>query len=71
MIATGLGFGILIDALVVRTLLVPALVAIMGRANWWLPRRWQPGTVSVLKAPLSYRSGDLEDAYPDPSGREV
>jgi RND superfamily putative drug exporter len=23
---------------VVRTLLVPALVAIMGRWNWWMPR---------------------------------
>jgi RND superfamily putative drug exporter len=37
MIATGLGVGILIDAVVVRTLLVPALVAIMGSWNWWLP----------------------------------
>jgi RND superfamily putative drug exporter len=38
MIATGLAVGIFIDAVVVRTLLVPALVAIMGRWNWWLPR---------------------------------
>ncbi|HEX8009051.1 MAG TPA: efflux RND transporter permease subunit, partial [Trebonia sp.] len=37
MIATGLGVGIFVDAVVVRTLLVPALVAIMGRWNWWLP----------------------------------
>jgi RND superfamily putative drug exporter len=37
MIATGIGVGIFIDAVVVRTLLVPALVAIMGRWNWWLP----------------------------------
>ena len=37
MIATGLAVGIFIDAVVVRTLLVPALVAIMGRWNWWLP----------------------------------
>ncbi len=36
-IATGLAFGILLDAFVVRTLLVPALVAIMGRWNWWMP----------------------------------
>jgi RND superfamily putative drug exporter len=27
----------LIDAFVVRTLLVPALVAVMGRWNWWMP----------------------------------
>jgi RND superfamily putative drug exporter len=37
MIATGLGVGIFVDAVVVRTLLVPALVALMGRWNWWLP----------------------------------
>jgi RND superfamily putative drug exporter len=37
MIATGLGIGIFVDAVVVRTLLVPALVAIMGRWNWWMP----------------------------------
>jgi RND superfamily putative drug exporter len=36
-LATGLGAGILIDALVIRCLLVPALVALFGRANWWLP----------------------------------
>jgi RND superfamily putative drug exporter len=37
-IATGLALGILLDAFVVRTLLVPALVAVMGRWNWWMPR---------------------------------
>ncbi len=35
--ATALGIGILLDATVVRALLVPALVAIFGRWNWWLP----------------------------------
>jgi RND superfamily putative drug exporter len=37
-IATGLALGILLDAFVIRTLLVPALVAIMGRWNWWMPK---------------------------------
>ena len=37
--ATALGAGILLDATVVRALLVPALVAILGRASWWLPGR--------------------------------
>ncbi|MGI8682911.1 MAG: MMPL family transporter, partial [Mycobacteriales bacterium] len=36
-LATGLGVGILLDATVVRALLVPALVSLFGRWNWWLP----------------------------------
>ena len=36
--ATGLGAGILLDAVVVRSLLVPALVGVLGRWNWYLPR---------------------------------
>ena len=36
-LATGLSAGIVVDALVVRCLLVPAMVALFGRANWWLP----------------------------------
>jgi RND superfamily putative drug exporter len=35
--ATGLGAGILLDALVVRSLLVPALVGVLGKWNWYLP----------------------------------
>ena len=37
-LATGLGAGILLDATVVRALLVPALVAVLGKWNWWMPR---------------------------------
>jgi putative drug exporter of the RND superfamily len=36
--ATGLAAGILLDATVIRMLLVPALVSLFGRWNWWLPR---------------------------------
>jgi putative drug exporter of the RND superfamily len=36
-LATGLAAGILLDATVVRALLVPALVSLMGHWNWWLP----------------------------------
>jgi RND superfamily putative drug exporter len=35
----GLAVAILVDATVVRALLVPSLMAIMGRYNWWLPAR--------------------------------
>ncbi|MGH3310665.1 MAG: MMPL family transporter [Streptomyces sp.] len=36
--ASALGLGILLDATLVRALLVPALVVLLGRWNWWLPR---------------------------------
>ena len=35
--ATALGFGILLDATIVRALMVPALVSLFGRWNWYLP----------------------------------
>jgi RND superfamily putative drug exporter len=35
----GLAVAVLLDALVIRTVLVPALMHLAGRANWSLPRR--------------------------------
>ncbi|MFB7176765.1 MMPL family transporter [Streptomyces sp. NPDC056257] len=37
MLALGLGVSVIIDATVVRLLLVPASMYLFGRANWWLP----------------------------------
>ncbi len=37
--ATALALGIIIDATIVRGVLAPALVAALGDANWWIPRR--------------------------------
>jgi RND superfamily putative drug exporter len=34
----GLGAAVLIDATLVRSVIVPAAMALLGRANWWLPR---------------------------------
>src|SRR5262249_59448725 len=38
MTASALAIGIFLDATVIRALIVPAVVALMGRWNWWLPR---------------------------------
>jgi RND superfamily putative drug exporter len=38
-LATGLAAGILLDATIIRGLLVPAVVSLMGRWNWWMPDR--------------------------------
>jgi putative drug exporter of the RND superfamily len=56
MFATGLGAGILLDATVIRALIVPAVISLMGRWNWWLPKwparllRVEP---SVLRRPAT------------------
>jgi RND superfamily putative drug exporter len=44
MIAFALAAGILFDAFVVRMVLVPAALALLGERAWWLPRwlRWLP-----------------------------
>jgi RND superfamily putative drug exporter len=36
-IGVGMAAAILVDATVVRMLLVPAVMQLLGRANWWLP----------------------------------
>jgi putative drug exporter of the RND superfamily len=45
MFATGLAAGILLDATVIRALIVPAVISLMGRWNWWLP----PGPAKLLR----------------------
>ena len=55
--ASALGAGILLDATVVRSLLVPALVTLVGRWNWWLPAwaarplRAKPSPAPVERSP--------------------
>jgi uncharacterized membrane protein YdfJ with MMPL/SSD domain len=38
-LGVGLGLAVFLDATVVRGVLVPAAMAVMGRGNWWLPSR--------------------------------
>ena len=45
----GLAAGIIFDAVVIRTLLVPSLVRLFGRWNWWLP---QP-VARILRVPAA------------------
>ena len=47
--ATALGGGILIDATIIRAILVPAAVALLGRWNWWLPRRPRWGASAAAR----------------------
>lgn len=49
--ATALGGGILLDATLIRGVLAPALVAILGRWNWWLPD-WAARILRVKPSPV-------------------
>ena len=64
MFGIGLAAAVALDAFVLRTLLVPALMHLLGGANWWLPSwldRWlprisiepppEPGTAAWLPGP--------------------
>ena len=53
--ATALGIGILLDATLVRALLVPALVSLFGKYNWWLPA----GVAKVLRVEPSPLKPDV------------
>jgi RND superfamily putative drug exporter len=48
-LAIGLAAGIIFDATVVRALLVPATMRLLGNANWWMPK-WM-GTVLRISDP--------------------
>jgi RND superfamily putative drug exporter len=49
--ATALGGGILLDATIIRGVLAPAAVAILGRWNWWLPG-WAARVLRVEPSPV-------------------
>ena len=62
----GLALGVLIDATVVRLLLVPSLVYLGGRRSWWLPApiaRLVRVSPSPLR-PASASVGEGRDAPP-------
>ncbi|RHA43571.1 MMPL family transporter, partial [Cellulomonas rhizosphaerae] len=58
MFGVGLATAILVDATLVRMVLVPATMTLLGRANWWVPR-W-------LDRVLPRVDVDAEDRLPEP-----
>ncbi len=41
-IGVGMAIAVLVDATIIRLLLVPATMRLLGRWNWWLPGRPLP-----------------------------
>jgi RND superfamily putative drug exporter len=61
-----IGVGILLDTFVVRTITVPAMAAIVGRANWW-PYRWLPARRPSKVAATRHRHRRTKDSVPGDS----
>jgi RND superfamily putative drug exporter len=59
-LATGLAAGILLDATIIRALLVPAVISLFGRWNWWLPHL--PARVLRVEPSLPRRALPSENA---------
>ncbi len=50
--------GILLDTFVVRTITVPAIAVLVGKANWW-PSKWEPPPVVKRQRPDSDERVDV------------
>jgi RND superfamily putative drug exporter len=66
-IGAGLAFGILMDTFLVRTLLVPSTVALLGRINWWPSKMGRVGFEPTARDP----HGDDEIAPREPESLPV
>ncbi len=69
-VGVGLALGVLMDTFLVRTLLVPSAVVLIGRWNWWPARLcWlRPAGASALDPPVALDPPAVSDApvVPDP-----
>jgi RND superfamily putative drug exporter len=65
-LAIGIAAGIVIDATIIRALLVPAMMRLLGDANWWMPG-WAYGALRIPRASAGARQpvvGELEVQLP-------
>jgi putative drug exporter of the RND superfamily len=69
MIGVGLSTAIVLDATVVRMVMVPATMALLGRANWWLPR-WLDDRLPNLRVEPADLPPQPEPALVGASGRD-
>jgi RND superfamily putative drug exporter len=64
-LATGLGIGILLDATIVRSVLVPSLVSLFGSWNWYLPA----GVARLLRVEPSHGHAETSRRDSDPDAK--
>ncbi len=64
MLGLGLATAILIDATIVRMVLVPATMALLGKANWWLPA-WLDRILPHLVVEGTHDDAEPAESVPD------
>ncbi|MEV1170939.1 MMPL family transporter [Nonomuraea sp. NPDC049784] len=53
----GMAVAVLIDATIVRMILVPAVMELCGKANWWMPARRAPKPTPAAPARIEEQAG--------------
>jgi RND superfamily putative drug exporter len=61
MVGVGFAGAIFVDAFIIRTVLVPAVMHVLGRANWWLP-----GWLDRILPRVHVEADDISAAGPGP-----
>lgn len=61
-IGLGMAVAVLLDATLVRMVLMPSVLQLMGKANWWFPRRLDRAVPSFLTEVQSQASASGSDA---------
>jgi RND superfamily putative drug exporter len=61
-LGVGLAAAVLLDATIIRAVLLPAVMALLGEKNWWLPRwlGWLPQTAHERPAPEAVQASERE-----------
>ncbi|MCU1528539.1 MAG: transporter [Frondihabitans sp.] len=65
-IGFGLAFGVLVDAFIVRMLLIPAAMHLLGEAAWWFPK-W----LDRIVPDVDVEGAKLERGHATPASREA
>jgi len=69
MMGVGLATAVFVDATIIRMVLVPASMRLMGDANWWLPR-WMDRRMPNLDIEGESRLPVGEYEFPEPAERQ-
>jgi RND superfamily putative drug exporter len=62
----GLAAAVLLDATIIRAVLLPAVMALLGEKNWWLPRwlNWLPEVAHDLPAAEDQQTREQRELTP-------